>query len=476
MLKRLSTRQVLFLLVFSIFCLLVCPHILEMGTNGDGTEYASIARNMSEGLGTFWAPYLDDTNWPVHWEHPPLIYWIQSIFFRLFGDGLYFEGIYGFGIALVILYLTAMFWQRVRRDFQLPVLGSWWPLLLLISLTAFSYYVQSNRLVATFLIFALLETYFAYRSMAGGKSTVIYAIATGLTVYLGLIAKGPVAFFAFAVPTIGCLTIKPGFSRAAASTLLAMVMCAACFLLTGLLFPESMDFWKFFMKTQIFTSLASTRAGGDTYFSYIERLISQMIVPFGLTGMIMLILKAHFRDLKFNRHAAFFLLIALAGCLPFFVSKRQHLRYVLHSLPFFVLSLAFVTDNIAEKVESIIAKKRKIRLGFVVATLLFFMISIGGMVYRKDEMTRAYAFFEDLYLRDIPLTERSIVTIYPKAMIMDDYLFVWMQRYFKVSVMGEMGGDYLLVDKNSGFEIPEGYEKIHREPTRKYILYKRIVQ
>ena len=476
MLKRLSTRQVLFLLVFSIFCLLVGPHILEMGTNGDGTEYASIARNMSEGLGTFWAPYLDDTNEPVHWEHPPLIYWIQSIFFRMFGDGLYFEGIYGFGIALVILYLAAMFWQRVRRDFQLQVIGSWWPLVLLISLPVFSYIVQSNRLVATFLIFALLETYFAYRSMAGGKSTVIYAIATGLTVYLGFIAMGPVALFAFAVPTIGCLTIKPGFSRAAASTLLAMVIFAACFLLTGLLFPESMDFWKFFMKAQIFRSLASTRGGGDSYFRYIERLISNLIVPFGLTGMIMLILKTHFRNLKVNRHAAFFLLIALAGCLPFFVSKRQHLRYILHSLPFFILSLAFVTDNIAEKVESIIGKKRKIRLGFVVTALFFFMVSIGAMVYRKDEITRADAFFEDLYLRDIPLTERSIVTIYPKEMIMGDYLFVWMQRYFKVSVMGEMGGDYLLVDKNSGFEIPEGYEKMHREPTRKYILYKRIVQ
>jgi 4-amino-4-deoxy-L-arabinose transferase-like glycosyltransferase len=436
-----------------------------MGTNGDGTEYASIARNMSEGLGTFWAPYLDDTNEPVHWEHPPLIYWIQSIFFRMFGDGLYFEGIYGFGIALVILYLAAMFWQRVRRDFQLQVIGSWWPLVLLISLP-----------VATFLIFALLETYFAYRSMAGGKSTVIYAIATGLTVYLGFIAMGPVALFAFAVPTIGCLTIKPGFSRAAASTLLAMVIFAACFLLTGLLFPESMDFWKFFMKAQIFRSLASTRGGGDSYFRYIERLISNLIVPFGLTGMIMLILKTHFRNLKVNRHAAFFLLIALAGCLPFFVSKRQHLRYILHSLPFFILSLAFVTDNIAEKVESIIGKKRKIRLGFVVTALFFFMVSIGAMVYRKDEITRADAFFEDLYLRDIPLTERSIVTIYPKEMIMDDYLFVWMQRYFKVSVTGEMGGDYLLVDKKSGFEIPEGYEKMHREPTRKYILYKRIVQ
>jgi hypothetical protein len=312
--------------------------------------------------------------------------------------------------------------------------------------------------------------------MAGGKSTVIYAIATGLTVYLGFIAMGPVALFAFAVPTIGCLTIKPGFSRAAASTLLAMVIFAACFLLTGLLFPESMDFWKFFMKAQIFRSLASTRGGGDSYFRYIERLISNLIVPFGLTGMIMLILKTHFRNLKVNRHAAFFLLIALAGCLPFFVSKRQHLRYILHSLPFFILSLAFVTDNIAEKVESIIGKKRKIRLGFVVTALFFFMVSIGAMVYRKDEITRADAFFEDLYLRDIPLTERSIVTIYPKEMIMDDYLFVWMQRYFKVSVTGEMGGDYLLVDKKSGFEIPEGYEKMHREPTRKYILYKRIVQ
>jgi hypothetical protein len=96
-----------------------------------------------------------------------------------------------------------------------------------------------------------------------------------------------------------------------------MVMCAACFVLTGLLFPESMDFWKFFVKTQVLPILASTRAGGDTYFSYIERLISQMIVPFGLTGMIMLILKAHFRDLKFNRHAAFFYSSASQAVYPF---------------------------------------------------------------------------------------------------------------------------------------------------------------
>ena len=59
------------LLVLSIFCLLVCHHILIIGKHGDGVEYASVAQNLAEGWGTFWKPYLSETIHKVHHEHPP---------------------------------------------------------------------------------------------------------------------------------------------------------------------------------------------------------------------------------------------------------------------------------------------------------------------------------------------------------------------------------------------------------------------
>jgi len=58
---------------------------MRLGIHGDGIEYATVAMNMADDVGTFWKPYLDDAIHPVFHEHPPLGFWIQSIFFRIFG-------------------------------------------------------------------------------------------------------------------------------------------------------------------------------------------------------------------------------------------------------------------------------------------------------------------------------------------------------------------------------------------------------
>ena len=74
-----------------------------------------------------------------------------------------------------------------------------------------------------------------------------------------------------------------------------------------------------------------------------------MIVPFLIAGVFMLAFKVPFHKIRFNRPALFFLLTALAGSLPFLISTRQHGRYILHSYPFFVLCLAFVTETLPLK-------------------------------------------------------------------------------------------------------------------------------
>ena len=121
MLTKPSTKLILLVFILSIYCLLVGHKILILGKHGDGVEYAAIARNLSEGYGSFWSTYLSDTRHPDWHEHPPLVFWIQGLFIKTFGDGPYFEGVYGFFAGFIILFLTALFWQQVQHDFRLTL-------------------------------------------------------------------------------------------------------------------------------------------------------------------------------------------------------------------------------------------------------------------------------------------------------------------------------------------------------------------
>ncbi len=473
MLSRLSSKKILLLFVLTLYALLIGYKLLRLGLHGDGVEYASVARNLADGVGTFWKPYLDDRIHPVFNEHPPLVFWIQSLFFSIFGDGPYFEAFYGFFIGLIILSCMAWFWQSVRRDFQFPAVGNWWPMLLLVPLPMFTYMLQTNRIVNTWTIFAIVATYFSYRSTLANSHHIVYSLFSGGLIYLGFLAKGPVAFFTFTVPLLTWLTLKAKFSKAITSTLLAIATFAVLFLATSYLFTDSVEFWQGFWQNQIMASLRSERAPGDTQWYLANRWISEMMVPFLIAGVLMPVAGVSFRRIQFNRKALFFLLVALAASLPFMVSTRQHARYILHSFPFYVLSLAFATENIATQIESILTDNRIIRMGTGAGAIVLFMVAIVSMLYFKDHDAKRRPFYHDFYLQNIKLPERITISVCPGDMIYYDWLFADMQRFYRISLTPDMGCQYLIIAKNSNCPIPEDYRIIRQQPTLKYLLYKK---
>ena len=473
MLSRLSSKKILLLFVLTLYCLLIGYKLMRLGTHGDGVEYASVARNLSDGVGTFWKPYLDDRIHPVFHEHPPLVFWIQSLFFRIFGDGPYFESFYGFFIGIVIFGCMAWFWQRVRRDFQLPAVGNWWPILLLVPLPMFTYFLQTNRIVNTWTVFAIAATYISYRSSLGLDHHIFYSLLSGGLIYLGFLAKGPVAWFTFAVPVLAWLTLKAKLSKAISGTLLALVTFALFFLVTSFLSEDSVKFWQGFWQNQIVASITSERSSDDTHWYLAERWISEMIVPFIIICVLMLTTRLSFRRIQFNRQALFFLLVALAASLPFMISTRQHARYILHSFPFFVLSLAFATQSIAAQIESMLTDKRILLRGTGAAAVLFFGVALTSMLYFKDHDAKRRPFYHDFYLQTIELPQRITISVCPADMIYDDWLFADMQRFYRISLSPDTGHPYLIIAKNSNCTVPEGYQKVHQQPTLKYLLYKK---
>lgn len=472
MLRQFSSKKILILFVLTLYFLLLGHKLMRLGMHADGVEYANVARNLADGLGTFWKPYHDDLLHPIFHEHPPLVFWIQSFFFKLFGEGPYFESFYGLLVGLVIFGCTACFWQQVRHDFRHSSLGNWWPILLLVSLPIFTYTLQVNRLVNTFTILAILATYVAYLSVIKNKLTILFSLLTGVLVYLGFIAKGPVAFFTLAVPAIAWIALKAKLSKAVISTLLAIVTFTVILLATFYFSPDSLDFWKGFWKNQVVLSLKSQRSPGDTHFYLVERWAAELAVPVAIAMVFMALTRVPFRQIRFNRPALFFLLIGLSSSLPFLISTRQHSRYIFPSYPFYVLSLAFFTESIGFKIQSLLSEKKKIRRVTGMIAVVFLLAGISGMLYKKDHV-RSRAFYNDFYLQDIQLPERITISACQETMIRDEWLFVDMQRFYKISLTPKMGNEYLIVDKNSECNVPQGYQKVHRQPTIKYILYKK---
>ena len=474
MLTRISSAKVLILFVLTLYFLLLGFKLLRLGIHGDGVEYASVARNMADGVGSFWKPYLDDTIHPVFHEHPPLVFWIQSHFFRFFGDGPYLEAFYGLLVGLVILACMAWFWRRVRQDFQMSPTGNWWPMLLIVPLPIFTYMMQINRLVSTYTILAIIAAYAAYRSTVGPGHTILSSLITGVLIYLGFIAKGPVAFFTFAVPLLAWLALDSKLSKAVVSTIVALVVFAIVFMTTLYLYPDSADFWRGFWKHQVMASLTSERSPGDTHWYLVERWASEMAVPVLVAGFFMILTRFSFRQIRFSRQALFFLLIGLASSLPFLLSTRQHNRYIFQSYPFYILALAFMTDGIAGKIEGILKNRRPVKIGVVLIAAVFFTAAFASMLYKKDENKKRKPFYRDIDLQNIVLPERITISACPADMILNDWLFADMMRFYRVSLSPVMGNEYLLIAKNSGCEVPEGYQKINRPPTLKYILYRKF--
>jgi 4-amino-4-deoxy-L-arabinose transferase-like glycosyltransferase len=112
--KALKDRQTIFSLFaipFSITMALIIGPILRGGMFMDGLLYTNLAKNMASGLGDFWHPTLDRGS--IFYEHPPFLFWLESLFFRLFGDHIFVEDIYNTSVFLITVALMYGIWCEI---------------------------------------------------------------------------------------------------------------------------------------------------------------------------------------------------------------------------------------------------------------------------------------------------------------------------------------------------------------------------
>src|SRR6266851_5017083 len=216
--------RVLTFFSFAVFSLTLLPRLMSQGMFLDGVHFASVARNLAEGVGTFWAPYYTATLYPVEHEHPPLGFWLQSLAFRLCGDSEYVEAFYGYVVGIVTLGLLTVLWTQVRRTE--PDIAHAWFVLLLFTLTPVISRSFANNLLepvmTVFVLAAAILSYEALRTDTWWLTGVLSTVAGALTL-AGMLVKGPAGAFVMLLPLFALATCRWVSRRHAALTQLGIL-------------------------------------------------------------------------------------------------------------------------------------------------------------------------------------------------------------------------------------------------------------
>src|SRR5262245_65331367 len=95
----------------------------QRGMFVDGVTYAVVARNMAQGVGSFWKPAFSATVYPEFYEQPPLGVGLQALAFALFGDHLAVERIFSVVVFAVHALLIVAIWRLLlpRRYDVIPL-------------------------------------------------------------------------------------------------------------------------------------------------------------------------------------------------------------------------------------------------------------------------------------------------------------------------------------------------------------------
>ena len=185
-----------YLFLLGLIGIFFMPILIQKGMFVDGLWYATIANNLSNGLGTFWQPMLTETMAPEFYSHPPLVFWLQSLFFDVFGHGLFVEKIYATLTFLLTMLMIHKVWREINFDNEKLKKLSFVPLILWFLCERTYANFPNNLLECTQGVFILSSILFIFKGIRfnNRKSNVLFLIA-GLFLALSFLSKGYTGLF-----------------------------------------------------------------------------------------------------------------------------------------------------------------------------------------------------------------------------------------------------------------------------------------
>jgi 4-amino-4-deoxy-L-arabinose transferase-like glycosyltransferase len=470
---KFTIHHYFYLFVGFIFLGIVSFELFSEGMFMDGLLYADISRNMAEGLGSFWKPHLSNGLFPEFYEHPPLAFGLQSIFFKVFGDSIYVERVYSLLTYIIVGYLITLIWSKLTKDKN----TGWIPLFLWISTSGITWAAANNMLENTMSIFVCLSVLFYLNST--DKRRFLWIVLSGFTLFLGLLTKGFFCLYIWSVPFFMWVFMrKRSFLQMIKDSVILVAFTILPIALLYFFIPEAQNNMLSYFNRQVIGSIQNVQTV-DSRFAIIGMFIESIIIPLvvGLIIIIVSLIKKVNKSLfKENlREALFFLVIVLSGVIPIMISMKQRSFYILTVYPLFSIGLA---DYLYPMIKPMINKLKTNQIGFKIfkgITVGIVLISMALSVSQINKIGRD---------KDMILDCKSVIDIVGRNTtinICQEMYSLWnlhgyMSRYGNVSLDANQNNvhQYYLSIENCNKQFLEGRYVLVPIKTNKYKLYKRI--
>ncbi|MBN4051237.1 glycosyltransferase family 39 protein [bacterium AH-315-M05] len=476
------------LITLSVFVVLILPILIKDGMFMDGQQYACVSKNLADGLGTFWFPFLSESWWKSEsrffLEHPPLVYGIQSLFFKVLGDSMYVERFYSFLTAIITAYLILLTWKLILNDNAGLRKLSWLPILFWIIIPVCYWSYQNNMQENTMGIFTLASVYFTLKGLNAERKIFIYLLLSGTSIFLASFSKGIPGFFPIVVVGLYWLINRNiSFPKIAVYSAI-LIFIPILFYSIILLNNEAYESLTFYLNERVLYRIQDEPTV-DSRFYIVSRLFMELLPILIIIFILLTIYRS--KSIRFNYNNEYknniilFLLIGGSGSLSLILTSVQKGFYFVPSLPFYAIGFALiVAPGLKEFINRIDIEKKSFKIFKTISFILLVIIIIFSGL-QAGKKGRDHNVLHDIYLIGEVVPKSSLINI-DESMYNQWGLQFYLLRHFNISVdPSNKQHDYYLIEKKmprltGGHQLrwnTISLEKYKKVPlmTKKYDLY-----
>lgn len=462
-----NTKTYLILPVILFIGLLILPLVQE-GMFFDGVTYSAISKNMANGYGSFWTPHYTKVLYSNFYEHPPLVFIIQSFFFRLLGDGFYTERLFCLLMTMLTVLGIVKCWAILSDDAEMKSCY-WLPILfwLLVPMVSWSY--KNNLLENTMGVFSIFSVYFILRALI--ENRLIFIVLGSVFIALAFLSKGFVGIFPLVTPLVFGVVFHQT-KKSLLYFLLIIVFLMFIILCLIKLSPEIVENITKYFEQQLLPALNNKReiTTSNRFKIVFDLILDLSIILIFVFYFVFTEWRGRVRERFFaNKNFLFFILVAITASIPIIISLKQRKFYLIPSIPFYALAFSFLVYQSAkeglDRVPAWALKRfnqfSRIILG---ALIIFSAFRVGK--YSRDE-----AILKDIYTISNYLPQGTIIST-TKDLWSDWTLVAYLSRVGYISLDCDKEYEYFIMDKNFKNTVPTYYKPINLNLMNYIILRK----
>lgn len=445
---------------------LLLPWLLAKDIAADGAVFASMARNMAEGIGSFWHPVAVQGEQAFN-AHPPLAFGLQALFFLAFGDQWYVERIYSLITALLTAWALVELWktlytERHHRRMQ------WLPVALWITIPVVFWSYRNNMVDNTLAVFTTFAAVFMLRAcvLQAGE----FLVLGSLFVLAAFFTKGIAGVFPLMVPLLyGFYDHRHGVLKGFVQTLIVTGVAAALVAVIMFVIPSANQNISQYFNAHVWPEITSSKAWSSRTKLSFELLKQLTPVLLCLVATVTMRLRTRRTPSDIRRNAWFGIVLGLVASLPLLMTNETSPQTLLIALPFFAMSFAtMLVPMIHESMEMRSITWRNFGFAFNILAMLA-VVMLCTVFFNRP--TRYASLLTDADNISTGVQSCKIVSC-DWTTAEDRQLNAYLQRMHRIQLVGGTEYEYLLMKKSDKLNPPRGYD-VQLVPLNGYVLYKK---